>query len=52
MGKRIYLGNDTQVSRLFRLLASPLGRAYPLCEVQRAVDNMETTRDMDGAGDE
>lgn len=52
MGKRIYLGNDTQVSRLFWLLASPFGRAYSLGKVQRAVDDMETTRDMDGTGDE
>lgn len=52
MGKRIYLGNDTQVSRLFWLLASPIGRARSLGEVQRAVDDMETTRDMDGTGEE
>ena len=52
MGKRIYLGNDTQVSRLFWLLASPLGRACSLGEVQRAVDDMETPRDMDESGEE
>jgi len=51
-GKRIYLGDDTQVSRLFWLLASPLGRACSLGEVQRAVDDMETTRDMDESGEE
>lgn len=45
-GKRIYLGNDTQVSRLFWLLAKPVGRAAKLYEVQRAIDGMETTRDM------
>ena len=50
--KRIYLGDDTQVSRLFWLLASPLGRACSLGEVQRAVDDMETTRDMDESGEE
>ncbi len=45
-GKRIYLGNDTQVSRLFWLLAKPVGAAAKLYEVQRAIDGMETTRDM------
>jgi hypothetical protein len=52
LGKRIYLGHDTQVSRLFWLLAKPVGRARSLAEVQRAVDGMETTRDMDATGDE
>jgi hypothetical protein len=52
LGKRIYLGHDTQVSRLFWLLANPVGRACSLAEVQRAVDGMETTRDMDATGDE
>jgi hypothetical protein len=51
LGKRIYLGDDTQVSRLFWLLASPLGRACSLAEVQRAVDGFETGRDMDPAGE-
>ncbi len=46
MGRRIYLGNDTQISRLFWLLASPVGRACSLGEVQRAVDGMETNADM------
>jgi hypothetical protein len=44
-GKRIYLGNDTEVSRLFWLLAKPVGRAASLAEVQRAIDGMETPRD-------
>jgi len=44
-GKRIYLGNDTEVSRLFWLLAKPVGRARSLAEVQRAIDGMETDRD-------
>lgn len=52
VGKRIYLGEDTQISRLFWLLASPLGRACSLGEVQRAVDDMETPRDMDESGEE
>lgn len=52
LGKRMYLGDDTQVSRLFWLLASPVGRACTLAEVQRAVDGMETTRGMDESGDE
>jgi hypothetical protein len=46
MGTRIYLGNDTQVSRLFWLLASPVGRACSLGQVQRAVDDMETNADL------
>ena len=45
MGKRIYLGADTQISRLFWLLASPVGRACSLAEVQRAIDELETPRD-------
>ncbi len=44
MGKRIYLGNDTQISRLFWLLASPVGRARTLVEVQQAVDLQESSR--------
>ncbi len=43
-GKRVYLGNDTQISRLFWLLASPVGRACSLGEVQRALDAFETDR--------
>ncbi len=46
MGKRIYLGKDTQIGRLFWLLASPVGRACSLGDVQRAVDGMETNADM------
>ncbi|MCY2976684.1 MAG: hypothetical protein NTW52_18665 [Planctomycetota bacterium] len=46
IGKRIYLGNDTQVSRLFWLLASPVGRACSLAEVQRAVDIQESSLDV------
>ena len=46
VGKRIYLGSDTQVSRLFWLLAQPLGRAIPLCIVQRTVDGMETNEEI------
>jgi hypothetical protein len=52
VGKRIYLGHDTQVSRLFWLLALPVGRAHTLAEVQRAIDGIETTRDMDATGEE
>lgn len=37
-GKRIYLGNDSQVSRLFWLMAKPVGAARSAREVQRAVD--------------
>ena len=52
VGRRIYLGHDTQVSRLFWLLASPVGRAHTLAEVQRAIDGIETARDMDETGEE
>lgn len=45
VGKRIYLGDDTQISRLFWLLASPVGRARTLGEVQRAIDSFETDRE-------
>lgn len=44
-GKRIYLGNDTQVSRLFWLLARPVGAARRCGEVQRAVDGVEPDLD-------
>ncbi len=47
VGKPIYLGEDTQVSRLFWLLAKPVGVARTLGEVQRAVDGMETDRDCE-----
>ena len=46
MGKRIYLGDDTQVSRLFWLLAPPVGRARSLAAVQRAVDLQESSRNI------
>jgi len=46
MGKRIYLGDDTQVNRLFWLLASTVGRACSLAEVQRAVDLHESSPDV------
>ena len=45
MGKRLYLGHDTQISRLFWLLAKRPGVAHNLGQVQRAVDGMETSRD-------
>jgi hypothetical protein len=48
LGKRLYLGRDTQVSRLFWLLAEHLGRPHDLGKVQRAVDGVETTRENDG----
>lgn len=43
LGKRIYLGRDTQLSRLFWLLTSPIGRAHHEAEIQRAVDGVETS---------
>lgn len=42
-GRRLYLGDDTQVSRLFWLLVRQLGQPCPEAEVQRAVDRMETS---------
>jgi len=48
LGKRLYLGKDTQVSRLFWLLAKKPGVAHGLGEVQRAVDGMETDREDRG----
>lgn len=45
IGNRVYLGKDTEVSRLFWLLTKPVGRARTLAEVQRAVDGMETDAD-------
>jgi hypothetical protein len=47
LGKRIYLGDDSQISRLFWLLAKPVGRACSLGQVQRAVDGLETDRAPD-----
>jgi hypothetical protein len=52
VGERVYLGDDSQISRLFWLLASPVGRACTLAEVQRAVDKLETTRAMGPTGEE
>jgi hypothetical protein len=45
IGKRIYLGDDTEVSRLFWLLTRPVGARRKLHEVQRAIDHMETNPD-------
>jgi hypothetical protein len=50
VGECLYLGDDTQVSRLFWLLARPVGVARTLGEIQRAVDGMET--DLDCRPDE
>jgi len=47
-GKRLYLGDDTQISRLFWLLAEKPGVSHALGKVQRAVDGMETDRDEHG----
>ncbi len=47
-GKRLYLGHDTQVSRLFWLLAEKPGVPHDLWAVQRAVDGMETDRHEQG----
>ncbi len=44
-GKRIYLGNDGQVSRLFWLLAKPVGAAHSALEVQRAIEGVDVDRD-------
>jgi len=45
IGKRLYLGRDTQVSRLFWLLVKRLGAPRSLAEVQLAVDGVETLED-------
>jgi hypothetical protein len=45
-GKRIYLGNDTQVSRLFWLLADPPGRAYCISQVQKAIDGYQVDESL------
>lgn len=52
MGKRLYLGRDTQASRLFWLLARPLGRARRIDEVQIAVDGMITDDSIDSPPEE
>jgi hypothetical protein len=52
IGKRIYLGNDTQIARLFWLLAKPVGRAHSLGDVQRAVEGMETSADAGSTPEE
>ncbi len=46
LNKRIYLGRDTQLSRLFWLLTTPIGCACDLADVQRAVDGMETSAEI------
>lgn len=52
MGKRLYLGRDTQLSRLFWLLARPLGRARRYDEVQIAVDGMITDQSTGSTAEE
>lgn len=42
IGKRIYVGDNTDVAKLFWLLAQPLGRPRLIGEVQRAVEGYET----------
>jgi hypothetical protein len=39
-GKRIYLGSDSRVARLFWLLSEHLGRPRMIDDVQRAVEGM------------
>ncbi len=48
LGKRLYLGYDTQISRVFWLLVKHLGRPQDLGAMQRAVDGFETSRKEDG----
>jgi hypothetical protein len=47
--KRVYLGHETVVSKLFWTLAGSVGKKCELGEIQRAIDGFETFRDM---GDE
>ncbi|MBN1341749.1 MAG: hypothetical protein JXQ73_03670 [Phycisphaerae bacterium] len=49
LGKRLYLGRDTQVSRLFWLLARRPGVPHDLGDVQQAVDGV--WMDLGEAGD-
>lgn len=51
-GKRLYLGNDTQISRLFGLLANPIGRVREYDEVQKAVDGVLTDCSVGSSPDE
>lgn len=52
VGHRVYLGHDTQVARLFWLLAQPLGRRRSLVEVQDAIDGMITDPSLGMDADE
>jgi hypothetical protein len=47
MGKCIYLGTNSQVSRLFWLLAKPVGAAHSVDEVRLIVDGFGPDRDND-----
>ena len=51
LGKRLYLGRDSQVSRLFWLLAEHVGRPHDLSEIQRLLDGFETS-DRIGSSEE
>ncbi len=52
-GKRVYLGAEhTQVAKLFRLLAFPIGRACSMADVQKAVDGMVTAAEFRNSDDE
>lgn len=42
-GKRLYLGRDTETSRLFWLLAKPVGRACSRHDIEEALDGSWTT---------
>jgi hypothetical protein len=39
-GRSLYLGSNTQISRLFELLSQPFGKSRSFAEVQYAVDEM------------
>lgn len=51
-GKRIYLGRDTQVRRLFDLLTERIGSSQPIAKCQRAVDTFETSRGLGQSADD
>ena len=51
-GKRLYLGGNTHVRRLFELLTSNIGYSFPLREVQRAIDGFETSEDVGDCSNE
>lgn len=44
-GKRVYLGFETQLAKLFNLLANPVGTARSMAEVQKELEGTEISCD-------